>query len=71
MSDETVIRSYRDLRVWNEAMELAADCYRITNSFPKEEVFGMTAQIRRAGASVPANIAEGYVVRARAATCSS
>lgn len=41
-------------------MELAADCYRMTHTFPREEVFGMTSQIRRASASVPANIAEGY-----------
>ncbi|MBN9076830.1 MAG: four helix bundle protein [Rhizobiales bacterium] len=60
MADEDVIRSYRDLRVWNEAMELAADCYRVTRTFPREEMFGMISQIRRAGASVPANIAEGY-----------
>jgi four helix bundle protein len=60
MADENVIRSYRDLRVWNEAMELAADCYRVTRTFPREEMFGMISQIRRAGASVPANIAEGY-----------
>ncbi|MDF1599866.1 four helix bundle protein [Mesorhizobium sp. YIM 152430] len=60
MTDENEIRSYRDLRVWNEAMELAADCYRMTTSFPRDEMFGMTAQIRRAGASIPANIAEGY-----------
>jgi len=60
MADDGDIRSYRDLRVWNEAMELAAECYRVTRSFPREEVFGMTSQIRRAGASVPANIAEGY-----------
>ena len=60
MADEGVIRSYRDLRVWNEAMELAAECYRLTRTFPREEVFGMTAQIRRAASSIPANIAEGY-----------
>lgn len=60
MADENIIRSYRDLRVWNEAMELAAECYRMTRSFPREEMFGMTSQIRRAAASVPANIAEGY-----------
>ncbi|MGN6468681.1 MAG: four helix bundle protein [Rhizobiaceae bacterium] len=60
MADEDGIRSYRDLRVWNEAMELAADCYRVTQAFPREEMFGMISQIRRAGASVPANIAEGY-----------
>ncbi|MDN5928582.1 MAG: four helix bundle protein [Hyphomicrobiales bacterium] len=60
MADEDVIRSYRNLRVWNEAMELAADCYQVTRTFPREEMFGMISQIRRAGASVPANIAEGY-----------
>ena len=41
-------------------MELAADCYELTRTFAREEAFGMTAQIRRAGASIPANIAEGY-----------
>ncbi|MDP3898818.1 MAG: four helix bundle protein [Mesorhizobium sp.] len=60
MADDDSIRSYRDLRVWNEAMELAAECYQVTKAFPREEMFGMTSQIRRAGASVPANIAEGY-----------
>jgi four helix bundle protein len=60
MADDDPIRSYRDLRVWNEAMELAAECYRVTHTFPREEMFGITSQIRRAGASVPANIAEGY-----------
>jgi four helix bundle protein len=60
MTDGNGIRSYRDLRVWNEAMELAAQCYEVTRAFPREEMFGFTAQIRRAGASIPANIAEGY-----------
>lgn len=54
------IESYRDLRVWNEAMDLAVECYELTRLFPREEAFGLTAQIRRAAASVPANIAEGY-----------
>jgi four helix bundle protein len=54
------IQSYRDLRAWQEAMNLAEMCYRLTKAFPKEEMYGMTSQIRRAGASVPANIAEGY-----------
>ncbi|KAB2866224.1 MAG: four helix bundle protein [Bauldia sp.] len=54
------IRSYRDLRVWREAMDLAEGCYRLTNTFPREELFGMTSQIRRASVSIAANIAEGY-----------
>lgn len=54
------IGSYRDLRVWQDAMSLAEACYRITRGFPKEETFGLAAQIRRAGASIPANVAEGH-----------
>jgi four helix bundle protein len=56
----TLIRSYRDLIVWQKAMALAALCYAKTRSFPRSEAFGLTAQIRRAAASIPANIAEGY-----------
>jgi four helix bundle protein len=59
LKDES-IRSYRDLRVWKEAMDLAVECYGVTKGFPKEETFGLTSQIRRAAASVAANIAEGY-----------
>jgi four helix bundle protein len=54
------VRSYRDLRVWQEAMSLAVDCYKLTRAFPKDELFGMTAQIRRSSASIAANIAEGH-----------
>jgi four helix bundle protein len=54
------VRSYRDLRVWQAGMDLAEACYILTKRFPKDELFGMTAQIRRAATSVPANIAEGY-----------
>jgi four helix bundle protein len=54
------VRSYRDLRVWQKGMSLAEACYVLTRRFPKEELFGMTSQIRRAASSVPANIAEGY-----------
>jgi four helix bundle protein len=54
------IESYRDLRVWREAMDLAEACYRLTAKFPRDELFGMTAQVRRASVSIPANIAEGY-----------
>jgi four helix bundle protein len=54
------INSYRDLRVWQEAMALAQSCYHLTKDFPKEELFGMSAQIRRSSASIAANIAEGH-----------
>jgi four helix bundle protein len=59
MSEE-VVRSYRDLKVWIESMDLAVECYDVTRRFPREEAFGLTSQIRRASASVPANVAEGY-----------
>ena len=54
------IRSYKDLDVWRVAMDLATLCYRATKTFPRDEAYGMTTQIRRAAASIPANIAEGY-----------
>lgn len=57
---EGLIHSYRDLRVWQGAMDLAEACYRTTRQFPREELYGITAQIRRAAASVAANIAEGH-----------
>ena len=54
------INSYRDLLVWQEAMNLAEAAYKLTVRFPREEIFGLTSQLRRSGSSVPANIAEGY-----------
>jgi four helix bundle protein len=54
------IESYRDLRVWQEAMTLAEASYRLTALFPRDEMFGMSAQVRRASTSIAANIAEGY-----------
>jgi four helix bundle protein len=61
MTEETLmtLKSYRELDVWQVAMELAERCYHATKAFPKNELFGMTSQIRRAAASIPANIAEG------------
>ena len=53
------LQSYRQLEVWQLAMELAEKCYRATKGFPKEELFGLTSQIRRASGSTPANLAEG------------
>jgi four helix bundle protein len=55
-----VIESYRDLKVWQSAMDLTVSAYRATSSFPKEEVYGLTSQMRRSAVSIAANIAEGY-----------
>ena len=51
--------SFRDLRVWQEAMKLASEIYRATAGFPRHEVYGLSQQMRRAAVSVPSNIAEG------------
>jgi len=51
--------SYRDLRIWNEAVELALAVYRVTMTFPRNEVYGLTSQMRRAAVSISSNIAEG------------
>ena len=55
-----MVESYRDLKVWQRATEMTLASYRLTTGFPKEEMFGLTSQIRRAGVSVASNIAEGY-----------
>ena len=56
---------FQDLTVWQRAMELSESIYRLTKTFPKEELYGMTSQLRRASISVASNIAEG---RGRAST---
>jgi four helix bundle protein len=53
-------RYFRDLLVWQKAMDLARSVYRDTSRFPKAELFGLTSQMRRAAVSVPSNIAEGH-----------
>jgi four helix bundle protein len=53
------VKSYRDLIAWQKAMELVKLIYRLTDKFPREELFGLTIQVRRAAVSVPSNIAEG------------
>jgi four helix bundle protein len=53
------MKTHRDLAVWNESMNLVVSIYSLTRSFPKEEMYGLTSQIRRAVVSVPANISEG------------
>ncbi len=54
------INSFRDLRVWHAAMDLVEHVYRTTEGFPKQEVYGLTSQLRRAAVSIPSNIAEGH-----------
>ncbi len=53
------VRSFRDLQVWQRSMELTVLIYKLTASFPREEVYGLTSQLRRCAVSVPSNIAEG------------
>ena len=54
------IEKFEDLRVWQEAQNWAVEIYKITRSFPDDEKFGLTSQLRRAASSVSANIAEGF-----------
>ena len=53
------VKSYRELIVWQKAMDLVEAVYRMTHGFPKEELYCLTAQVRRAAISIPSNIAEG------------
>ena len=55
----SAVRSYRDLVVWQKSMALVINVYRCTQAFPKAEMYGLAAQLRRAAVSVPSNIAEG------------
>lgn len=54
------INSFEQLTVWEEAQSLAVDIYKVTKNFPKEEIFGITNQVRRSSSSISANIAEGF-----------
>ena len=53
------MRDYRELKVWERGHELTLEVYRVTRAFPKDELYGLVSQVRRAASSVPANIAEG------------
>ena len=53
------IKNHKDLEVWKKSMDLVSNIYKITESFPNKELYGLTNQIRRAAVSVPSNIAEG------------
>jgi four helix bundle protein len=52
--------SYRDLKVWQRSIELAVAVYHLTRDFPKDELYGLTSQLRRGAVSISSNIAEGY-----------
>ena len=55
-----MLKNYKELKVWEKAYKLCLDIYRVTKRFPKEEIYGLTSQIRRSAVSIPSNIAEGY-----------
>ena len=55
------VKSYTDLLVWKKSIELVREVYRITKIFPKEEIYGLTSQMRRAAVSISSNIAEGFM----------
>ncbi len=54
-----MLHNYRNLKVWQKAVELCVKIYEISKAFPKEELYGITSQIRRSAVSIPSNIAEG------------
>ena len=54
-----MVHSYKELIVWQKSMDLVVKIYELTDKFPREEIYGLTSQIRRAAVSIPSNIAEG------------
>lgn len=66
MDENAVVRSYRDLVVWQNAIKLAKQVYQLSQKFPKQETYALSDQIRRAAVSVPSNIAEGQARKAPA-----
>ena len=54
------IKNFQDLRIWQKGIEVVKDIYILTKKFPKEELFGLTSQMRRSAVSIPSNIAEGF-----------
>jgi len=55
-----MVHSFRDLTVWQRSMQMAVAVYRLTQGSPREEIYGLTSQMRRAAVSIPSNIAEGH-----------
>ena len=54
------IKTYRDLNIWNAGIELVKDIYKLTEKFPKHEIYGLASQMKRAAVSIPSNVAEGF-----------
>jgi len=54
------MKNFKELHIWQKAMLLVTETYKLTKQFPKEEIFGLTSQVRRSAISVPSNIAEGF-----------
>lgn len=59
MPESAKVQHYKELKIWQKGMKLAKSVYQLTTAFPREERFGLTAQMRRAAVSIPSNIAEG------------
>jgi four helix bundle protein len=55
-----MVQSFRDLVVWQKSIRMTVEVYRLTQGFPREEIYGLTSQMRRAAVSIPSNIAEGH-----------
>jgi four helix bundle protein len=55
-----MLKNYKELKVWQQSYGLCLEMYRLTKDFPKEELYGLTSQVRRSAVSIPSNIAEGY-----------
>ena len=54
------IKNFQDLRIWQKGIEVVKDIYNLTKKFPKEELYGLTSQMRRSAISIPSNISEGF-----------
>jgi four helix bundle protein len=54
------IKNFQDLRIWQKGIEVVKDLYLLTKKFPKEELYGLTSQMRRSAVSIPSNVAEGF-----------
>ena len=59
------MRNFKELKIWQKGMDIAVNCYKIIAGFPKEEKFGLSAQITKSGVSIPSNVAEGSSRKAK------